>query len=129
MKRRITVEQLNELTPEQKQKLRELWKPQADDKVMDFRGKESHISMLSTHFYKEVYGNEGLKKFQETMLPLLSIGQMIELLESKDQCLNIVKRTDLEGWGYEIQLRQSGYCKFTTSELVDGLWEAVVKFL
>jgi len=80
MKRRITVEDLQQLTPEQQQKLRELWKPKWDDLVMDFRGKESRLSIESNNFYLELYGKDGLKKYSDTKLPLLNIGQMIELL-------------------------------------------------
>lgn len=59
----------------------------------------------------------------------LTIGRMIELLESKDQCLNVDKRTDLEGWGYEIRLRQLDYWNFSTGELVDALFMAVKEVL
>lgn len=117
MKQRITAEQLNELTDKQKQKLWEWWKPELYDFGYDIKEKAPFVrSDLS--FPKSKYD-----------YPLLSVGQMIELLESKDDCLNIIKRTDLEGWGYEIQLRHLKYFKFQISELCDALWQAVKEVL
>lgn len=120
MKRRITVEQLQELIPEQKQKLREWWKTEVGDKYY-----QNKIGTLTSSIGIDDAASMLSMKFKRDKLPLLSIGQMIELLESKDQCLNITKRTDLNGWGYEIQLRQLKYCKFNTVELCDALWHAV----
>jgi hypothetical protein len=122
MKRRITPEQLQELTEEQKQRLREWWKPEIGDIIMSLRFPDNKEKQINPQCLKT---DDNGKWLTDEHLPLFSIGQMIELLESKDQCLNITKRTDLEGWGYEIQLRHIGYCKFSTGELVDALWQAV----
>jgi 5'-3' exonuclease len=129
MKRRIDLSQLQELTPEQQRKLREWWKPELHDVVL-YEDEEVSIVdcypgkqklMLSS---KDMYGDyEEVQK--AVVLPLLDMGQMIQLLEEKDQCLNITKRTDLEGWGYEIILRHINYYDFSTGELADALWEAV----
>ena len=117
MKQRITVEQIKELTKEQGNKLRTLWNPQAGD-YMYLRSGKVLIVEEGTDLLRN-------KSIYQHRLPLLSMGQMIEILESKDQCLNITKKTDLEGWGYEIQLRQIDYYKFSTGELCDALFEAV----
>ncbi len=140
MKHRIDASQLNELTDEQKQKLREWWKPQRFDIFYDFGGKRRLIVLEGelrgnsrVLYYGErrvdyvIYHIEG--DLNTNLLPLLSIGQLIELLESKDECLNITKRTDLEGLGYEIQLRHLKYWHFQTGELCDALLEAVKEIL
>lgn len=131
MKRRIEPEQLKELTEEQQQNLRESWKPEKGDIVLrNSDGWEWVIDFIGDAFSDDMpvsleftLGEVLMPKSE--CPPLFDIGQMIELLESKDQCLNIVKRTDLKGWGYEIQLRHLKYYKFETGELCDALWQAV----
>jgi hypothetical protein len=133
MKNRITPEQLQELTEKQKNRLREWWKPQEGDFAL-YAGSSKWYSgeYLITSVSEDgwlCYEDDHRFGRKEDCLPALSIAQMIEILEEKDQCLNIVKRTDLEGWGYEIQLRRIDYYQFSTDELCDALWEAVKKIL
>jgi hypothetical protein len=102
LKQRITIEQLQELTEEQQQKLRKWADRDAD---------------------KDVY------------LPgcmYLTVGQMIELIESKDDCINITKMlTDIDGkqlWGWEITLRHIKKW-YAGIELADVLWQTVKEVL
>jgi hypothetical protein len=124
MKRRITPEQLAELTAEQKDRLREWWKPEIGDCY--YYGFEDMFAVVTPENLTAVMFT---KKNSTKTLPLLDIGQCIDLLEWKDECFNIVKKIDLEGWGYEIQLRLTKYYKFATGELIDALWEAVKSVL
>ena len=93
-KRRITTEQLNELTEEQKVKLRKSWKPQEGDKfiLLCCHCNKSCIKIKYVH-HVDQYGiclmNDNLYADKEDCLPLLDIGQMIELLESKGVRLDI----------------------------------------
>jgi hypothetical protein len=70
MKRRIIVDQLNELSEEQKVKLREWWKPEAGD---------FYYSPCNDGTYQPygcyIYHNDGVERYKP--LPALDIGQMI----------------------------------------------------
>ena len=73
MKQHITPKQLKELTNDGRDKLREWWKPE-----------NSHLAcILSTRqetFYFRLKQNKDFDKYAEEVLPLISIGQMIEFL-------------------------------------------------
>ena len=73
MKQRITVDQLNELSPEEKDKLRELWKPEPGNRYCNETGISFTLTEWESIFTKSTHG--------EKYYPLLDIGQMIELLE------------------------------------------------
>jgi hypothetical protein len=117
MKRRIDVSQLNELTDEQRQKLREWWKPELNDFctcnkygegiiVESFEPMEmtmGEIGMLIYLVNGTIDGRDmkGLKHFTQhgSCLPLLSISQMIELLQEKQPNITIERRLGIEyGW-------------------------------
>ena len=104
MKRRITIEQLQELTEEQQQRLREWWEPTAWD-VIAIGTDDIQISNVMLICTKE---------YKIKCLPLLDIGQMIKLLNNK--------RYD---WPYTIYDSLSK----TDNELCDALWQAVKKAL
>ena len=140
MKRKITSEQLNELTDEQKQKLKKWWKPKYGDFAMDFRGIEIIMKPFIANFYFDLYGKEGVQKFTDTVLPLLSVSQMIELFESKDYFFSISKEIACDdlgclnwGWLIEINTKESPhqieYMEFSTDGLADCLWKAVKTIL
>ena len=104
MKQYITVEQLNEAHPIDTLNLAVI----LDIGCRDYQNDDELDKMIADR---------------------MTIGKMIEILESKDQCLDIIKRIDLDGWGYEIHLRQIQYYSFSTGELCDALWEAVKEVL
>jgi len=99
VKQRISAEDLAELTPEQQERLREWWEPEAGDYIVhDTQGPGCLFGdidiMDKTH-----------------MLPRLSIGQCIELLLDKEYQAS---------WGEvleDISYREGD------SELIDVLWE------
>ena len=104
MKRRITVEQLQELTEEQQQRLREWWKPTAWDVIVVYHG----MGMKVTNVYNEMVSTD-----KKVCMPLLSIGQMIEMLQLyKDK--DIFKYHDID---------------ITDENLCDALWSAVKQVL
>jgi hypothetical protein len=123
MKQRITIEQLNELTDEQKKRLREWWKPQEGDFIIS--DKDSRIRIIgkpnnnsATQFFpRALNGYECDIIILKTCLPLLSIGQMIELTEST----NIIKYNG--GWALDDDAVEFH------DELCDALWEAVKQIL
>jgi hypothetical protein len=114
MKQRITVEQLNELTDDQKKRLREWWKPWPADVVL--YGEKEDLIIYNHNTRSHLYEQDWLIE-KDHLLPLLSIGQMIELTEST----NIIKYNG--GWSLE-----EDAISFHT-ELCDALWEAVKQML
>jgi len=120
MKQRITPEQLQELTSEQQEALRKWWKPEeweliyvtnkglnAFGQAMRITGINPACDSLPMRLYVDV-GDWCLKS---EVLPLLSIGQCIELLLDKEYQAS---------WGEvleDISYREGD------SELIDVLWE------
>lgn len=110
MKQHISIENLNELTDEQKEKLREWWKAE-----------------INSSMEKGVYSEE-----TKEILPLLSIGQCIQFLIENCKLdegdpypsLTFHKQTDEYcmsnlGIGLFWEGRREG------RELIDALWEAI----
>lgn len=121
MKQRITVEQLNELTDEQKERLREWWKPQTGDWCYPVNDEGysdycDHGIVIGDVVHDFPHGDFSPISYY-SCLPLLSIGQMIELTEST----NIIKYNG--GWALE-----EDAISFH-DELCDALWEAVKNIL
>ncbi len=114
MKQRITREQLLELIPEQQKKLQSLWKPTVGDvitgttvygtlKIFDIVGDIDDCELPS-------YNDSSWTYRPGDCLPLLSIGQMIELLGQEE-----TRRTIIRRWH--------------GNELCDALWEATKNLL
>jgi hypothetical protein len=129
LKQRITVEQLQELTEEQQQRLREWWKREFGDVfyITDYKNnKEAQLQVLDRSWQLIV------KEYRKEFLPLLSIGQMIALIESKDDCINITKLlTDIDHkslWGWEVVLRHLRN-RNDDIELCEVLWQTVKEIL
>jgi len=131
MKQHITPEQLQELTPEQQDRLREWWKPEKGDRfvwipvthINNHRSSKYSYSKRVFLFYAASKCGEytflyfpGKRKENVKLrecLPILSIGQCIELLAEKDL----------------LQL-QSIFTKIclgilSVDELINVLWQAV----
>jgi hypothetical protein len=110
MKQRITTRQLQELTEEQRERLRE-W----------FKGHQGYYDIGIYYINgRQVCQSVGEKTYNDTlisiktedMLPLLSIGQMIEILHEKDPMYD---------FGYDFD-----FCEFEPEdEICDRLWEGV----
>ena len=126
MKRRITVEQLQELTEEQQQRLREWWKPQYQDVYAEYDGCLDCYEEMTATYPKQPDQND---------LPLLDIGQMIELLDNnsiseKEFAISHVKHG--AEYYYEVLAidKNERYETFESAEeLVDALWQAVKQIL
>ena len=120
MKRRITLEQLQELTDEQRKKLREWWKPQEGDWY------EIHIKTPGGELKEARNANWQIKyeKINSDYTPLLDVGQMIELLQDAPyvrysfQDKNIIKV-------YRDMEMKSWHIKILENDLCDILWKAV----
>jgi hypothetical protein len=102
MKRRITIEQLNELSDDQKQRLRD-WcesKISYDDDIVDVWLPYNNIHHIGwwdyeTEFEKSEYIGK-IKNYEGEMWFLVDIGQMIELLEDMHICIRETRiATDL----------------------------------
>ena len=142
LKQRITPEQLAELSDEQRERLRDWWKPQAGGFVV-INWKQDYIGMfLVIHVYPEhvlVGGMADEVKFEkDKVLPLLSIGQMVELL-SQRRPVDISFLTNEKTWDvmvlndYSPKGEEGAYWgdgpDWERDELVDALWEAVKEVL
>lgn len=114
MKQYITPEQLNELTPEQKERLREWWRPRIKDGI------------ISPYCVDSGFYGAGSDPYDNAMpdkdaLPLLSIGQCIELA-------NVIQISKDMGWSenkqdYEVWWLVNG--RYYQGELIHALWQAV----
>lgn len=113
MKRRISTEQLQELTDEQKQKLRELWQPEEGD-----------FYIHGHHFFiNQVPKNVNMLR-KEHSLPLLDIGQMMELLSPDEEV--IFSSTKYYSGFIELNINGTSYVDNT---ICDALWQAVKELL
>src|SRR5947208_1044970 len=107
MKQNISVDQLNELSDKGKERLRNWWKEEVGDKYFD--GK----------FIRIVPDDEGKIHVPIRQLPLLSIGQMIELIGHKR--LNVIQTWD-KGWYRVVCYEYVPIKPMKAKELCDALW-------
>lgn len=106
MKQYITVKQLKELSEEQVTLLKEHWKPIDTDRVLDEDGKEDWFMF---------------QKGNDRILPLLSIGNMFEILNNYHSCVKV--QVDVAGFFSEVKGGRLN-CQ-VEEELCDALWEAI----
>ena len=98
MKQRIDVSQLQELNPEQQDRLREWWRPEKYHLFVVGKGKSVYtvksfkgdkicdgerVNRKRDGYYNDL-SKQASYKYKANCLPLLSIGQCIELLAEKD---------------------------------------------
>ena len=134
MKQHITPEQLQELTEEQKERLREWWVVREGDRFFA-KGKWEDIAGESAPGCVESYDFDGESWDKKDCLPLLSVGQCIELLEEKDPGSWAMNRSKSGGWyitssnlyGPKYHIITDGGKDFV--ELIDALWQAVKEVL
>lgn len=141
MKQRITVEQLMELTEEQRANLRKWWQPQLFDVITTMD--EDTTSFHETNTFCVTSIEDGLLidvrfdaiLFKEDSLPLLSTGQCIDYLGD----ILISLKLDTCGWVIESKgmiTRKCDSCgteeKFECTdersyyeEPIDALWELI----
>jgi len=121
MKQRITPEDLKQLTPEQQERLRELWQPKHYD-VFYYKGNE-HVIDGDVVSEKDIASSKNEFINQVNLLPLLSIGQLLKLLYSHS-CDN-----QIESAGAKWFVGCGGHINAEGIELVDCLWDAVKSIL
>lgn len=122
MKQHITVDQLDELTEKQKEKLRDMWEP-IQGELFYYSDKDDWYygdGIYRCAEYKnnkiEIIGERQIVK--EYCLPVLSIGQMIEILEKN---IEIIKPLE-NMWRSNIK---SHPLNIDADELCDALWSAI----
>lgn len=139
MKKRIDIEQLMSLSDEQKEKLRELWVPQSWDRVLVVGGfpyyghiseYEDAVSVNDNEWFEtgqitNVDGDIFYRK--EDILPLLTIGDMIEILPN--YCIIEKKQSHEEETPvYRVINIESGIVREST-EFADILFETLKEVL
>ena len=158
MKQHISPADLAQLSDEQKERLREWWKPRAGDVFYgkfyycDAQGNECYsqrVCVNDDNYFQDVYKHPMYeKKYGKNpdiimtctvelcaiekgrCLPLLSVGQMIQLLQDKAAYFNISNmyaRLDDKppGWG----VMKPDNFDIRADELADALWRAVKEVL
>jgi len=131
MKQRLEPSDLAQLTDKQKDRLRELWQPEKRDFVLCNDTREVIVSRCdSDKIYLFIYGGYILEV--KHCLPLLSIGQMIEILKEKRIIM-------WQGWGNHLSLWNVEKLILNSDkafelvgkggELCDALWQAVKEIL
>lgn len=121
MKQRITPKQLTELKHEQKLRLLSLWIPQNGDFYIWYgekggTGKEIYVmddSLITEDTEAKLFA-----------LPILSIGQMIGIIQDMKP-LKSISKARFDKWIVNIGTETLGY----KDELCDSLWETVTRIL
>lgn len=138
MKQRITIEQLNELSEEQKERLREWWWG-ANPRLSDIYAVKVKYDDITR--YEGPYVLSGHRDFHEDYhtgeaLPMISIGQMIEYLRTKSRSVieeGNDKFLDVRVYGDRstVDFHGKSYTDWTESdgELCDYLWLVVKEIL
>ena len=119
MKQYITPEQLQELSEEQKERLRSWWEPELYQHGVKF-----YLESLDEGYLREI----------RNCLPLLSVGQCIELLEAKDPGSWSICCSKSGGWyitssnlyAPKYYIADGGK---DFEEIIDALWQAVKEVL
>lgn len=132
VKQRITIEQLDELTDEQKQNLREWWDPQPSDHFTNGNAEVFYVGSLMRSPGKFITYGDDIPHEKEGLLPLISIGQMSHYLfdHTNDWGMHYndsgVFYTVYLSWSLDIA---SPVQKWSKDELCDALWEATKRLL
>lgn len=123
MKQHITPDQLNELTPEAKEKLREWWEPEEGDSfAREFKDGE----MQTETVYHSWIGSYEDNKPDQSCFPLLSIGQMIEFLA--DNSNGYYEHSYIDD-NFNKQVSIGNVAVGWRNDLCDDLWQAVKEVL
>lgn len=118
MKQHITVKQLGELSKGGKNKLHTWWEVSETD-LISVRGEEKRIGTEDCSCECEAPSISGIEdNLYAEVLPLLSIGQMLEFLSD-----NLIEGANI----FDMPSIRAG--RITQHELCDFLWEAVKSIL
>ena len=126
MKMRISVEQIRELTPEQQEKLREWWKPELYQPMINSHGFEFYLEYLDEGYLKEINSTD-----RGFCLPLLSIGQLLQLLQDniKDIRYDPDEENSIQIYKDGVWGRKSHYVSLLNEDICNNLWQAVKEIL
>lgn len=121
MKQHITIEQLHEMTDDQKEYLRKWWYPRQYDVVLDVQ----HDHQFSIYYQDGTIGDSYHDYMKDDCLPLLSIGQMIEFIStaSKPKITEAYALPDYPDGRWSVFVFSVG--TFYDEELCDALWKGV----
>jgi len=120
VKQRIDKSQLLELTPEQQDKLRYLWEPEIGHFIY---AKQWDIEEIIFGFGndKKLYFSDKKFLFENECLPLLSVGQLLRLLD------NFTEEPSLKNENLRLSINRTMW--LGNSKLVDALFQAVKEIL
>jgi len=127
MKERITLEQFKELTIDQAIKLKKLWQPKMYDVIMV---SDKTYAVNDFHFKTVTILEENCGFLKEFCMPLLSIGQCLEILEQNFSCVSICiipevkEKFCLHLWKNESDYETEPLMIYSEND-IDALWEGV----
>jgi hypothetical protein len=127
VKQCITPEQLNELSDDQKERLREWWKPQKGDWFVACGDIEIAGSFICGTI--DSYNQAGWCYEKKDCLPLLSIGQCIELLGAKLLHINHYHKQWQVSFLREQKEEELFITELYADDPIDALWQAVKEVL
>ena len=135
MRQEIKLEQFNELTDKQKQKLRDWWQERLSvGDLFAVKGDIEYYHVICTWQDGRILDQFSDFRNKQDCFPLVNIGQCIELL--KNRWTDRVNISDSLG-KYKVQtisaaVKDHAYIKeniYESVELVDALWETVKEVL
>lgn len=134
MKQHITAEQLNELTEAQKERLREWWCPAEGDIFCNLEADPDETMVVTIEWMQLI--SPIVQKWEKVdmtelkLLPCLSIGQCIELLDEIDPKKLCHVMQYLFSPLYFYVEEEAGEMKYLEPvEVIDALWQAVKECL
>lgn len=121
MKQHITPKQLNELSEKGKERLRKWWKPKRGDWF--YTHNAGKVALITKGM--KTKSNRFFLNRKDRLSPLLSIGQMIEFLDDRDEW----SMEKIFTWSIDLDRDDGIKDVYDLVELVDSLWEACKKVL
>ena len=134
VKQYVFPSQLAELTDEQKERLREWWNPRPGDlmvvdgmvvdglkSVNSIQDLEAGGQRIITHAKSHSGDWWNVSHATKDCLPVLSIGQMIEILGERIYSIRLAPRE----WQVNVIFQEEQFKAYTASDLADALWQAV----
>lgn len=137
MKQRITADRLKELTELQQEQLKELYFPNDGDWI--YRPVNGDTGFYGEVIYSDGYQFEKLEP-EKTDLPLLTVGQMIEIIENQyggrlgslskfdNSRLMTTYHIDIISGSFSYR-SETVYASRTTEKFADVLWAIIKKIL
>jgi hypothetical protein len=128
MKQMITVSDLNKLTDQQRERLREWWHALEHDLAYESVGRYIVVCGQEVERFGVIKVEDVVRKttwHKNELIPLLSVGQMIAFIQDHKPLLKGISKNRFNQWFVNIDNGMLGY----KDELCDSLWEAVKQIL